>query len=200
MSLTRHTKAALHTDQLLELLDQPIDPSFAACAVEEPELDVAHPAIRIEGLQVEYQTEDGSRRHAVSDVSLSVRHGETLGVAGRSGGGKTSLLRVLLRLTHPVGGRTWLGGVPLERVSRAAIGRLVGYVGQSPFVFAGTLADNIAYGAGPTSAEAIERAARLACLHEEIMAMPLGYQSRSPSAGKTSRAARSSVSLWHGCF
>jgi ATP-binding cassette subfamily B protein len=130
-----------------------------------------------------------------------VRHGETLGVAGRSGGGKTSLLRVLLRLTHPVAGRARLGGVPLENVSRAAIGRLVGYVGQAPFVFAGTIAENIAYGGGEVDAGAIERAARQACLHEEILAMPGGYQAlvaergQNLSGGQKQRIALARVFL-----
>ena len=83
---------------------------------------------------------------ALDGVSLAIRHGETIGVAGRSGCGKSTWLRVLMRLTHPCGGRAMLGGVPLESISREAIGDLIGYVGQNPFVFAGTIAENIAYG------------------------------------------------------
>jgi ATP-binding cassette subfamily B protein len=122
-------------------------------------------------------------------------------VAGRSGAGKTTLLRVLLRLTHPAAGRAWLGGVPLEHVSRAAIGRLVGYVGQAPFVFAGTIADNIAYGSDAVSPEALERAARMACLHEEILAMPGRYRApvaergQNLSGGQKQRIALARVFL-----
>jgi ATP-binding cassette subfamily B protein len=177
-------ESGLHTEQLLGLLAQPVDVSFAPDAGGEPQLVAGRPAFVVEGLSAEYRTEEGQQRPALRDVSLSVRHGETLGVAGRSGAGKTTLLRVLLRLTHPTAGWAWLGGVPLEHVSRAAIARLVGYVGQSPFVFAGTIADNIAYGSEAVSAEALERAARMACLHEEILAMPGGYRAAVAERGQ----------------
>jgi ATP-binding cassette subfamily B protein len=194
-------ESGLHTDQLLELLAEPVDASFAPDAGEEPQLVAGRPAFVVEGLSAGYRTAGGQHRRALRDVSLSVRHGETLGVAGRSGAGKTTLLRVLLRLTHPAGGRAWLGGVPLEHVSRAAIGRLVGYVGQSPFVFAGTIADNIAYGSDAVPPEALERAARMACLHEEVLAMPGGYRApvaergQNLSGGQRQRIALARVFL-----
>jgi ATP-binding cassette subfamily B protein len=194
-------ESGLHVDQLAALLAEPLDASFTPVAVEEPRLRVGHPAFVGQDLRVEYRTAGGQRRLALDGVSLTVHHGETLGVAGRSGGGKSTWLRVLLRLTHPSGGQAWLGGVPLELVSREAIGRLVGYVGQAPFVFAGTIADNIAYGSGPVSPEAIERAARLACIHEEILAMPGGYQApvaergQNLSGGQKQRIALARVFL-----
>ena len=91
--------------------------------------------------------------------------------------------------------------MPLERVSRAALARLVGYVGQSPFLFAGTIADNIAYGSEAASPEALERAARMACLHEEILAMPGGYgaavaeRGQNLSGGQKQRIALARVFL-----
>ena len=93
-----------------------------------------------------YRTAGGRTRRALDGVSMSIRHGETIGVAGRSGCGKSTWLRVIMRLIHPSSGSAMLGGVPLECVSRESIGRLIGYVGQNPFVFAGTIAENIAYG------------------------------------------------------
>ena len=176
-------ESSLQVDQLLAMLAEPVDPSFSAGPLRPPCLHENVPALEAEDLWAEYRTADGKRRAALCGVSLAVAHGETLGVAGRSGGGKTTWLRVLLRLTHPCRGRAWLGGVPLESVSRQDIGRLVGYVGQTPFVFAGTIAENIAYGAGPVNQEDVERAARMACLHEEILAMPGGYRARVAERG-----------------
>ena len=175
--------SSLQVDQLLAMLAEPVDPSFAPAPLREPCLRPGAAAFEVEDLWADYRTAGGERKGALRGVSLTVAHGETLGVAGRSGGGKTSWLRVLLRLTHPCRGRAWLGGVPLESVSRQAIGRLIGYVGQTPFVFAGTIADNIAYGLGPVAPEDIERVARMACLHEEILAMPGGYQARVAERG-----------------
>jgi ATP-binding cassette subfamily B protein len=65
--------------------------------------------------------------------------------------------------------------VPLESVSRESIGQLVGYVGQNPFVFSGTIAQNIAYGLEWATREQVEQAARRACLHDEILEMPGEY-------------------------
>src|SRR5439155_8213375 len=117
-------------------------------------------------------------------VSLAIRHGQTIGVAGRSGSGKSTWLRVLMRLTHPQAGQFVLGGVPLEWIPRERIGWLVGYVGQVPFVFSGTIRDNIVYGTEGALQEQIEEAARLANIHDEIVAMPNGYDSRVSERGQ----------------
>jgi ATP-binding cassette subfamily B protein len=82
---------------------------------------------------------------------------------------------VLLRLTHPTSGAVEIGGVPLECVSRQDIGKLFGYVGQSPFVFHGTIAENIAYGVPGATRQAIEEAARRANILDEINLMPGGF-------------------------
>src|SRR5262249_20073868 len=102
---------------------------------------------------------------------------------------------------HAHSGDIRLGGVHLRHVTREAIGRLIGYVGQQPFVFAGTIAENIAYGNGPVSAEEIRRAAELANLHNEIMLMPGGYdepvteRGQNLSGGQRQRLAIARVLL-----
>src|SRR5262249_27608566 len=130
-----------------------------------------------------------------------IRHGETIGVAGRSGSGKSTWLRVLMRLTHPCGGKVFLGGVPIENVSRDSIAHLVGYVGQYPFIFSGTIAENIAYGCADASPEDIRRAAVQACIHNEIMALPGSYEAivaergQNLSGGQKQRLALARVFL-----
>jgi ATP-binding cassette subfamily B protein len=125
--------------------------------------------------QLHVRTEELPSGLGVAALGQAIRHGETIGVAGRSGGGKSTWLKVLLRLIHPCGGSVRLGDAPLETVSRGELARLSGYVGQSPFVFSGTIADNIAYGNERVVAGDIRRAADMANLHEEIMEMPGGY-------------------------
>jgi ATP-binding cassette subfamily B protein len=169
-------EASLRVGDLLDILAAPPDRSFRDGADRTPDLKVAGPIIRVEGLRVDYTTADGQTRCALDELDLAVYRGERIGIAGRSGCGKTTWLKVLLRLTHPCAGRVTVGGVPLERVSREAIGKLVGYVGQNPFVFAGTIEENIAYGVEHATPEAIRRAAQMACIHDEILAMPGGYQ------------------------
>jgi ATP-binding cassette subfamily B protein len=162
---------------LMDLLNEPVDRSFIAAEHVEPCLSGGQPVLSVEELQVIYTSPQGRKRSALSGVNLVVRHGETVGVAGKSGSGKTTWLKTLLRLVHPTGGRVMIGGVPLESVSREAIGRLVGYVGQQPFIIAGTVAENIGYGCDNVSAEEIRWAAERACIHEEIESMPFGYDS-----------------------
>jgi ATP-binding cassette subfamily B protein len=168
-------ECSLLVADLLDMLREPVDRSFSPRQVEEPRLELGIPTVVLDGLQVEYPTAEGDRKEVLHGVSLTIRHGDTIGVAGRSGGGKSTWLRVLMRLVHPSGGRVLLGGVPLEHVSREAIGRLIGYVGQSPFVFAGTIEENIAYGTEGATGEAIRHAAEMAHIHHEILAMPGGY-------------------------
>jgi ATP-binding cassette subfamily B protein len=177
-------ESSLRVGDLLDVLSTPTDPSFDASAGREPNLDVAGPLILVDGLRVEYQTADGQVRRGLDGIGLVVRRGERIGIAGRTGSGKSTWLKVLLRLTHPAGGALWFGGVPLAEVSREAIGRLVGYVGQSPFVFAGTIEENITYGVEGATPEAVRRAAELACIHDEILAMPGGYDAAVAERGQ----------------
>jgi ATP-binding cassette subfamily B protein len=144
----------------------------------EPDQDL----VEVSDLRLTFPTPAGPKT-ALDGVSVTIRHGESIGLAGPSGCGKTSFLRILLRLSHPTGGAVRVGGVPLDNVSRPDIGRLVGYVGQNPFVFAGTVAENIAYGQAKPNRLAVEDAARRAHLHDEIAAMPGGYDARVTERG-----------------
>jgi ATP-binding cassette subfamily B protein len=157
------------------MLALPIDPSFAPVSHEEPRLRPGTPAVLVENLHAAYLTHDGQDQRALHGVDLAIHYGETIGIAGCSGCGKSTCLKVLLRLTPPSGGSIRVGGIPLDKISRSDLGRLVGYVGQSPFVFAGTIAENIAYGNEGVTLEAVRHAAHLANLHDEIMLMPGGY-------------------------
>ncbi len=194
-------ECSLKVGDLLDLLARPEDRAFVPAAVREPRLEVGDPLFVSEHLVVEYATADGRSRRALDGLTMTIRHGETIGVAGRSGCGKTTWLRVMMRLAHPSGGYAAFGGVPLESVSREAIGRLVGYVGQNPFVFSGTIAENIAYGMDGASPDRIRAAARMACLHDEILAMPGGYdglvseRGQNLSGGQRQRLALARVFL-----
>jgi ATP-binding cassette, subfamily B, bacterial len=178
-------ESSLKIGDLIGLLTVPIDRSFRTQASEEgPRLVLGEPLFVSEGLKVEFPVPGRPSRRALNGLSVTIRHGETIGVAGRSGCGKTTWLRAMMRLAHPSGGEATLGGLPLERVSRKAIGELIGYVGQNPFLFAGTVAQNIAYGTKGATGEAVRRAAEMACIHDEIMLMPAGYRSRVAERGQ----------------
>ena len=177
-------ECSLKVGDLLDLLDEPVDRSFRPARVLQPRIDGSVPLFSAEGLRVDYRTSDGQSKRALDGVNLTIYAGETIGVAGRSGCGKSTWLKVMMRLTHPTSGDVRLGGVPIDCVSREAIGDLIGYVGQNPFVFSGTIAENIAYGREDATDEEIRRAARMACIHEEIMAMPGGYSASVSERGQ----------------
>lgn len=196
-------ESSLRVGDLLEMLAEPADASFATQGNGPLCLVPTRPVIEVKNLRVQYTTAQGIAIDALDDVSLTIRHGETIGVAGRSGCGKSTWLKTLLRLVHPAGGAVLLGGVPLEQVSREQIAHFFGYVGQAPFVFSGSIADNIAYGTDKAAANDIMRAAQLANLHDEIMTLPGAYQGlvrekgQNLSGGQRQRLALARILLKH---
>jgi ATP-binding cassette subfamily B protein len=177
-------ECSLKVADLLDLLEEPVDRSFQPVNPRDPMIGGSVPLFEATGLVVDYKTGDGRRKRALDGVNLTIYAGETIGVAGRSGCGKSTWLKVMMRLIHPTAGEVSLGGVPIESVTRESIGHLIGYVGQNPFVFSGTIAENIVYGNEGISDDEIRRAARMACIHEEIMAMPGGYDAQVSERGQ----------------
>src|SRR5262249_23302938 len=112
-------ECSLRVGDLLDMLAQPVDRSFAPPASPRaPATVVGEPLIEAEDLHVVSDTAAGRCKNALEGVSLAIRHGERVGIAGRSGCGKSTWLKVLLRLTHPSRGVVRLGGVPLDEVTR----------------------------------------------------------------------------------
>jgi len=116
------------------------------------------------------------RGPAVLDrFSLEVPAGETHAIVGPTGAGKSTVVKLLLRLYEATEGRITMDGVGIDEVPLAELRRAVGYVGQDVFLFQGTVRENLAYGRPHATQEELERAARLAEAHEFITALPRGY-------------------------
>lgn len=117
----------------------------------------------------------------LKDVSLHIRSGETLGVLGRTGSGKSSLADLLLRVYDCEQGMLLLDGMPIDQIPLAVLHRDMAYVPQDNFLFSDTLEENIAFGLEeriqdhPEIRENIRRAARAACIHDNIMDFPEDY-------------------------
>ena len=169
-------ETSLQVSVILGMLQQPVDQSFGVATLRPPKLDGTVPLLECRDLVVEYETPTGPRR-ILDGVTLAITQGQTIGIAGPSGSGKSTWLRAMLRLLHPVSGEVLVGGVPIGVLSREDIGKSVGYVSQTPFVFSGTVRDNIAYGCGDVTLDQIHEAARQAHIHEDILEMPQGYDS-----------------------
>jgi ATP-binding cassette subfamily C protein CydCD len=130
-------------------------------------------SIRFEHVTFGYQ---GGRRPALTDCSFEVRPGETLGVVGPSGAGKTTLVNLLLRFADPQAGRVFVGGVDVRELPLARLRKRVAVVAQETYLFYGTLADNLRLGKPDATQAELEAACRLANMHEFIASLPDGYQ------------------------
>lgn len=138
----------------------------------------------------------GVERRVLHEITLSVRAGETLGIVGPSGSGKSTLVRLLLRLLEPDSGRILLDGVPISSLTLQALRRAIGIVPQDTVLFDDSLRHNIALGRWEAGSDAVEAAARIAQLHDFILTLPEGYDTRVGERGvKLSGGERQRVSI-----
>lgn len=121
----------------------------------------------------------------LDDVSFEVRAGETIGIVGPSGAGKTTLLNLLVRFYDPSAGAVRFDASDLRDLRLGDIYDQVAIVTQSPFLFAATVRDNIAYGRAQATQAEIEAAAEAAYVHDEILALPKGYDTVIGVGGRT---------------
>jgi ATP-binding cassette, subfamily B, bacterial len=118
---------------------------------------------------------DGRGPWAVRGVNLHIEPGQKVAIVGRSGSGKSTLAKLLVGLYRPDEGSVLIDGHDLADLDLASVRRQLGVVLQEPFLFAGTIRDNIALGRPDASPQDVVAAARLAAVHDEIVSLPLGY-------------------------
>ncbi len=128
-------------------------------------------------------TYPGASTAALSDVSLSTRPGEFVAIVGRSGSGKSTLAMLLAGLYPPGKGTITVDGTDLRALDRAAYRRQIGYVHQDARLYHGTIRDNIVFGADNVERGNLRRAVGLARVHDEIAALPMGYDTLVSSSG-----------------
>jgi ATP-binding cassette subfamily B protein RaxB len=112
----------------------------------------------------------------IADFDLDVAPGECVAIAGPSGAGKTTLLKILAGLLSPTAGTVLINDVPLQAIGLEAYRAQIGCVLQDDRLFAGSIAENIAGFSPSPDPERIQQVARFAAVHEEIMRMPMGYE------------------------
>ncbi|MDZ7373270.1 MAG: ABC transporter transmembrane domain-containing protein [candidate division KSB1 bacterium] len=151
------------------ILDTPVQVSEHPQAVEVT--DLRH-SIRFRHVYFEYE----SSIPVLRDIDLEVQKGERLAIVGPSGGGKSTLVDLLIRFYDPTSGSIEIDGVDLRRIRLDSLRRLMGVVTQETILFNDTVRNNIAYGMdGSVSEEAIIEAAKAANAHDFILKMPKGY-------------------------
>jgi len=125
----------------------------------------------------------------LDNVSFRMRAGETVGLTGRTGSGKTLIVQLIARLLDPDEGEILIDGRPIKHFPLEVLRRHIGLVPQEPFLFSDTIAENIAYGLPEEDAEAlmprIRNMARLAQLDDDVIAFPLGYDTPLGERGVT---------------
>lgn len=160
----------LHGERLADIVLA--EPEASLGAPEAPPPQDAR--IEVSGLGFRYA--DGEP-WVLKDCTFDIASGESVAIVGASGCGKTTLVKVLLGLLKPTEGTIRIGGHDLHKLGPRNLRAIVGAVMQDDQLFAGSIADNIGFFDRDLDQARIEAAARLAAVHEEIVAMPMGYHS-----------------------
>jgi len=127
--------------------------------------------LQIEGVDFAYEGRD----LVLKDVSLNVRRGEKVALVGETGGGKTSVVSLLMKFYEPQTGRILIDGIDLRELDNRSLRRQVGFVPQEVILFPGSVLDNLRLFDESVSQEKVYDAARRARIHEKILQFPQGY-------------------------
>ncbi len=167
-TLDLYQRAMASTTRIFALLDTPVvaHPGDQALPAEQVRGEVA-----LDGVTFAYP----GREPVLRDFSLRIPAGETVAVVGPTGSGKSTLVKLLLRLYEIDAGAVTLDGVDVRRILPGDLRRAVGLVSQDVFLFHGTVRENIAYGTFGATDEQVVHAAKLAEAHAFITALPDGY-------------------------
>ena len=153
---------------------------LADIVLTPPETDDAgaallpEPAPGVELIDVSFRYAEGEPE-VLHKLKLRIEPGESVAITGPSGCGKTTLLKLMLGILAPTAGELRVGGVPLQRLGMARWRQMVGVVMQDEPLFSGSVADNISFFDPQADREWVEHCARIAAVHDDIAAMPMGY-------------------------
>lgn len=149
--------------------------------------------VSLRGVRFSYA---GAVEPALDGIDLFIPAGETVAVVGETGAGKSTLVKLVARFYDPDEGEVAVDGIPVRLYDLPSYRSQLGYVPQEPFLFGGTIAENIAYGRPSASMADVEAAARAVGAHEAISTLAGGYEHRVSERGRAlSSGQRQLVSL-----
>jgi ATP-binding cassette subfamily B protein RaxB len=159
----------LHAERLSDLALTEPEPrgGYSTWTGERP-----HAAIAVRDLSFQYSSNDV---WVLDNLSFRIEAGESVAIVGGSGCGKTTLLKLLAGLLQPTTGGITVDGEPLSRLGLEHYRSMIGVVMQDDQLFAGSIADNICFFSGAPDQRRIEECTRMAAVHNDIIAMPMGY-------------------------
>lgn len=153
---------------------------------EEPELKDVESAVdlkEVSCIDVENVNFAYGEEQILSDVSLSVKKGEILGIHGRSGSGKSTLLKLLMRFYDPKSGSIKINGETLPNINTCSLRDNMAYITQQTYIFNETIEENIRLACRDATLEEIMEAAKKASIHDFILSLPQGYQTKMTELG-----------------
>ena len=153
---------------------------------EEPELKDVERAVdlkEVSRIDVENVNFAYGEEQILSDVSLSVKKGEILGIHGRSGSGKSTLLKLLMRFYDPKSGSIKINGETLPNINTRSLRDNMAYITQQTYIFNETIEENIRLARRDVKLEEIMEAAKKASIHDFILSLPEGYQTKMTELG-----------------
>lgn len=164
----RFQRAATSAERVFDVLDTRPEGLDQPGAIIMPPIEG-----RVEFRGVQFGYEEG--KPVLEDVTFAVEPGEMIGLAGHSGAGKSTLINLICRFYEPQAGVILIDGHDTRQINLKSLREQIGVVLQDPFLFNGTVADNIAYGHPAAALEQIVAAAKAANAHDFVMDMPDGY-------------------------
>jgi len=199
--LDQGSENSIQVNDLYNILHQPLDLSFTEQAGSSTNKENSNEsALSVNNLSFAYRGSEDIT--TLDNINLTIKKGESIGIAGASGCGKTTFIHILLKLIHGYSGSVSLFDEELGAVSREELADKIAYVSQKPFVFSGTIKDNILYGCQQTvSDEELFEAARNACILDEIQESLGGFDGtisengNNLSGGQRQRLALARVML-----
>ena len=153
---------------------------------EEPELKDVESAVdlkEVSRIDVENLNFAYGEEQILSDVSLSVKKGEILGIHGRSGSGKSTLLKLLMRFYDPKSGSIKINGETLPNINTRSLRDNMAYITQQTYIFNETIEENIRLARRDATLDEIMEAAKKASIHDFILSLPEGYQTKMTELG-----------------
>mgnify|MGYP000572470209 FL=1 len=153
---------------------------------EEPELKDVESAVDLKDvsrIDVENVSFAYGEEQILSDVSLSVKKGEILGIHGRSGSGKSTLLKLLMRFYDPKSGSIKINGETLPNINTRSLRDNMAYITQQTYIFNETIEENIRLARRDATLDEIMEAAKKASIHDFILSLPEGYQTKMTELG-----------------